>query len=165
MVEVLHDALVLVHQHPQLQFSRASSSSTSRGGGDNDEDEFFSESQSQNTQTAAAARTKGQKEACSQTRKAYIERSLFGELYDLRETLRAHKSGATIFINKLMKSLMVEMPDLKDLDPKYGELEAEIDRQIESWNELGIRGKFVSITNCIISRYYQNPSNCRLIRK
>ena len=165
MVEVLHDALVLVHQHPQLQFSRASSSGTSKGGGDNDEDEFFSESQSQNTQTAAAARTKGQKEACSQTRKAYIERSLFGELYDLRETLRAHKSGATIFINKLMKSLMVEMPDLKDLDPKYGELEAEIDRQIESWNELGIRGKFLSITNCIIFRYYKNPSSFQLIRK
>ena len=136
MVEVLHDALVLVHQQPQLQFP---SSTTNSGGtsGDGD-DEFFSESQA--TQANQAARSKGQKEACSQTRKAYIERSLFGELYDLRETLRAHKSGATIFINKLMKSLMVELPDLKDFDPKYGELEAEIERQIESWNELGIKG-------------------------
>ena len=134
MVEVLHDALVLVTQHPQLQFP----SSANSGGGDNGDEEFFSESQA--TQANQAARSKGQKEACSQTRKAYIERSLFGELYDLRETLRAHKSGATIFINKLMKSLMVELPDLKDLDPKFGELGAEIERQIESWNELGIKG-------------------------
>ena len=132
MVEILHDALVLVHQHPLLQFP-VSAGSTQGG----DEDDFFE------SQETTQKRSKSSlQQACSLARIAYIEKSLFAEFFDLRETLKLHKSGASIYINRLMKSLMQELPSLKEIDPKYRELEAELDRQLQSWEELGIQGFF-----------------------
>ena len=66
---------------------------------------------------------------------------MFPELFDLRETMKIHQCKAVIYINKLMKSLLTEIPEIRELDPKYRDLEDEIDRQIEIWESAKCKGK------------------------
>ena len=65
---------------------------------------------------------------------------MFPELFDLRETIKIHQCKAVIYINKLIKILLTEMLEIRELDPKYRDLEDEIDRQIEIWESAKCKG-------------------------
>ena len=59
---------------------------------------------------------------------------------------REHKSSCLIYINKLMKDILIEIPGIKEIDPKFKELDVEIDRQIEMWTEIGYKGIYFKIS-------------------
>ena len=39
-----------------------------------------------------------------------------------------------------MLDLMLEQPEIKDLNPKYGSLEEDLKNEIQLWNEAGHQG-------------------------
>jgi hypothetical protein len=106
--EIIYDVIKLLHHHPSLQFPLKASSTD----GGELEDEI-------DPDAAENSRKNITRQKLHEMRLVLIVKVIFPVLYELLDTLRAHKSAAQLVLLKLMKQWLNDVPDLVGSDPKF----------------------------------------------